>query len=33
MTMALQKWLEAESPELLNYLLGKIAKIHDEKSF
>ena len=30
MTMALQKWLEAESPELLNYLLGKIAKIHDE---
>lgn len=29
-TMALQKWLEAESPELLNYLLGKIAKIHDE---
>ncbi len=29
-TFALQKWLEAESPELLNYLLGKIVKIHDE---
>ncbi len=30
MTFALQKWLEKESPELLNYLLEKIAKIHAE---
>jgi hypothetical protein len=29
-TFALQKWLEKESPELLNYLLDKIAKIHAE---
>ena len=29
-TVALQKWLEIESPELLNDLLDKIAHIHDQ---